>query len=43
MSYVVTGVDVDGKRFRLRYGSMFYVFGINLLHGRFYLMESESC
>ncbi len=31
--YVVTGVDVRGKRFRMTYGSGFWAMSINLWRG----------
>lgn len=33
MAYIVTGVDVRGKRFRLQYDRLFYALSINLWRG----------
>lgn len=37
--YLVTGRTVDGRRFRLEYGTWPQAAGVNLYHGRKYLVR----
>lgn len=42
ISYVVTGVTKDGKRFRKQYSDSFWALGINLWRGSVWKQTIES-
>lgn len=42
MHYIVTGVDVRGKRFRLQYSKLFHALCINLWRGSVWLVNDNG-
>ena len=42
LTYIVTGKQVNGRRFRLQYDDARYAFGINLWNGRVWGVRKDN-